>query len=315
MPKKRPSEKPESLDFGPFGPRNLKQVYQFIDFSPSVPPDLRYDGLGALLMTATIHASIEEQPPLEVLASISTGTKILREALAPAHASRKGYSDGAVRNWTSLVTRCVAASGVRVRVGRRRVPLPDSWQALFDQLDDRGKMVLYPPIRWWVEEGYAPDQIAQDAVERYGDYLEACVLRKRVRAAYRAVIRQWCLAQRRVPEWPKAPVALISKSDTYILPWSAFGEGFFIEVEKLMAAAANPDVTVRGRRKRLGKVSVEHQTYQLRRIGSALVHATGCDPHTITSVKQLVHPTAAREALRYLTARAHKRQTIKSSKE
>jgi hypothetical protein len=314
VPKKRPSEKPESLEFGPFGPRNLKQVYQFIDFSPTIPPHLRYAGLGGLLMTATIHASIEEQPPLEVLAGISTDTKILREALAPANARRKGYSDGAINNWTSLVTRCVAASGVRVRVGRRRVPLPDPWQALVDQLDDRGKMVLYPFMRWAVEEGYAPAQITQDALERYGGYLEACVLRKRVRAAYRAVVRQWCLAQRRVPGWPQAPVALIVKTDTYILPWTAFGEGFSIEVEKLMAAAANPDVTVRGRRKRLGKVSVKHQTYQLRRIASALVHATGCTAESITSVKQLVHPTAAREALRYITARAHKRQK-KSNKE
>ncbi len=311
MPKKRPSEKPASLDFGPFGPQNLKQVFQFIDSSPIVPPDLRYDGLGALLMVATVHAAVAEQPPLEVLAGLSTATKFLREALDPAHARRKGYSDGAIRNCSSLVTRCVAASGVRLRLGRRRIPLGYKLQSLFDRLDPRGQMVLYPFMRRCHEQGLDPDDITQDVFERYGAYLQECVLRRNVRVVFTTVVRHWILARSQVPDWPQTPIALISIQDTYILLWSDFGDDLYPEVQRLMAAASSHDVTVRGKRKRINAVTVRHQTYQLRRIASALVQATGCDPKSITSVKQLVDPTAARTALRFLAARHQARQRKK----
>ena len=81
MPKKRPHERPQSLDFGPFGPRNLKQVYQFIDYSPTVTPKLRDAVLGALLMLAGIHAAVKGECLLQVLARIPANIPLLRQLL------------------------------------------------------------------------------------------------------------------------------------------------------------------------------------------------------------------------------------------
>ena len=310
MSKKRPSEKPTSLVFGPFGPVNLKQVYQFTDYSTTVPEDLRYDGLGALLMLARVHAAVEDQPPLEVLAGIPTSANLLRAALDPKYARRKGYSDGAIRNMTSLVKRCTAASGVRLRLGRRRIPLPTPWQQLFDQLDPRSQMVLYPFKRWCVEEKLMPVSVTQSVICRYECYLDECVLRrpKCQRKAFSEVVRLWIKAQVTIPGWPQAPIVLVSKRVTYILPWTAFAPSLHEEVKRLMAAAMSLDVTVRGRRKRLNATTAKYQTYQIRRLASALMHASGCKPEIIASVKMLVDPTAARSALRFLAARSHARQ-------
>jgi hypothetical protein len=309
VPKNRPHERPKSLDFGPLGPKNLKQVYQYNDYSPNVPTSSRSAVLGALLMLAGIHAAVKDECPLQVLARIPTNVPLLRNWMKRLHGKRHKYSDGGIANMRSLIFKGMRAAGVKVRQGRRRVPLPDGWQLLVDLLSQytRLLMVLYPFFRWCAEEGLNCSDIDSALFERYWHYLEEFDGRSvDPRATYRDVVGAWEKARRTIPAWPQILVTFTQKKDCFVLEQEKFG--FSVELDAMLVAAQNPDPLFPRRRKRINAVSAEHQRGQLLRIASALVHQTKCDPASLTSISQLVEPTAARTALRYLTARAYQRQ-------
>lgn len=314
MARKRPHEKPKSLVFGPLGPRNMKEVYQYIDFSPTVSAELREAALGALLMLARLHASLADQPLLEVLAGIPTNVPLLRKYLDRMYAKRQNYSDGAWSNMRSLIFKAMRAAGVKVREGRRRVPLPP-WQPLLDLLAPRQLMVLYPFCRWCVEEGLGPAETTQTVFNRYETFLDQFDGRKNRRPAFTAVVNAWEFARATVTGWPNVVISIVPRHDRFVLPWSAFGPSLYEEVKRMMHAAQHPDSAIRRRRKRINAATAKHQTEQLRRIASAIVHETGCDPKSITSIRQLVEPTAAQAALRFQTARELARQRARKQQD
>ena len=308
MPRHRPSEKPKTLVFGPFGPRNLKEVYQYIDFSPTVPDKLRGPGLGALLMLAGLHSALDAEPPLDVLARIPASVQLLRSYLKKAHAKKKKYTDGAWRNMRSSIFTCLRVAGVKARQGRKRVPLPRPFHSFLDQLAEKQKRLLYPFLRWCLEEGLSSfEEITQDVFDRYERFLDEFDGRQRRRAAYTALVRAWRIARKTSSNYPLHEISIVSRRVRYVLPWSAFPE-LHKEVQSMMDAAQHPDPAFPRRRRRINAATVRHQTAQLRRVASALVHETAIDPAKITSVSQLVQPTAARAALRFLSSRAYERQ-------
>jgi hypothetical protein len=309
VPKKRPHERPQSLEFGPLGPRHLKHVYQFVDYSPSVPAEWRDDALGALLTLARIHAAIKDECLLQVLARIPANVPLLRNWLKRSHGKRHKYSDGSIANMRSLIFKAMRAAGVKVRHGRRRVPLPGEWQQLVDLLSEyaRLSMVLYPFFRWCVEEGLNCGGIDSALFERYWHYLEEFDGRSvDPRNTYRDVVVAWEKARRTIPAWPQIPVTFTPKKDTFVLEQEEFG--FSAELNAMLNSAQHPDPLFPRRRKRINAVTAEYQRKQLLRIASAIVHETKCTPAALTSLNQLVEPVAARTALRYLTARAYQQQ-------
>jgi hypothetical protein len=309
VPKKRPHEHPQSLDFGPFGPRSLKEVYQYIDFSPNVSPKHRDDVLGALLMLARIHAAVKDEAPLQILARIPTNVPLLRNWLKRLHGKRHMYSDGGLANMRSQIFKGVRTAGVKVREGRRRIKLPAPWQTLIDLLDPDSRLliVLHPFFRWCVQEGLQPDQLSQSVFEHYERYLCDFDGRSRdPRDTYSTVVKAWETARILVAGWPPIPIGILDRRDILVLPQTSFG--FSDELDRMMIAAQNPDPLFPRRRKRINAVTAKHQTEQLLRLASALVHETECTPASITSIRQLVTPTAAHAALRHLTAREYQRQ-------
>lgn len=314
MPRHRPHEKPKSLEFGPYGPRSMKQVYQFVDFSPTVPPKLRETGLGALLMLAGLHAALESEPLLDVLARIPANVPLLRSYLTKSHAIKHKYSAGAWRNMRVGVFACLRAAGVQVRQGRKRVRLPEPFQAFCDQLKEDERKILFPLLRWCVEEGLKSlAEVTQETFERYEAYLFEFDGRSNRRAAFTDVVRVWRAAGTAYPRFALNQVSIVSKRDRFVLAWTEFP--VYAEIQEMMQAAMAADPEFPRRRKRINARSALHQTQQLRRLLSALAHATGIDPGTITSLKQLVQPTAARAALRFLASRSHERQLARKRDE
>lgn len=149
---------------------------------------------------------------------------------------------------------------------------------------------------------------------RYEVYLNEFDGRESSRATFVAMVKAWNHASGKVAGWPGS-IQIASKYNRYLIPWEDFDPRLHAEVNQLMDLAQNPDPLERRRRKKINAVTAEHQTYQLQRIASALVHATDCDPKTIQSVRQLVEPAAARAALRFLTARAFARQQARRQQE
>jgi integrase len=297
------------LVFGPNGPRNLKQVYQFIDCSPDVSGELRDDALGALLMLARIHAAVRDECPLQVLARIPANVPLLRNWLKRHHGKQHRYSDGAIANMRSLVFKAMRAAGVKVRQGRRRVRLSEEWQQLVDLLAGFNHLLilLFPFFRWCDEEGLSVSDLGVLIFESYWRFLEEFDGRSQnPRRTYVTLVGAWEKARGAIPAWPQVPIGIVSQHDTFVLAQELFG--FSAELDAMLAAAQNPDPLFPRRRKRINAITAKHQREQLLRIASAIVHATKCTPASLTSLKQLVEPTAARIALRYLTTRAYQRQ-------
>ena len=308
MPKYRPIENRKCLEFGPFGPRNLREVYGYVQQHPDILLATKDKWLGALLMMARLHAAYKNEPELEILARIPCNLPLLRKDLERRFAKRKKYSDGAWGNMQTGVLQAAHAAGVKVRLGRRRVPLPLDLQALFDLLEELVGRVLYPFFRWVDEEGLTAADITQTVFDRYEAYLSEFDGRKNCRACYTGVVRAWEQARNTVAGWPAVTISIVPRHDRFCLDWSMFDPRLPQEIKRMMDAAMHPDPAFPRRRKRINAITAKHQTEQLRRLASALVLATGCDPKSITSVQQLVNPTAARTALRFLTARAYQRQ-------
>ena len=159
---------------------------------------------------------------------------------------------------------------------------------------------------------FHPRDVDQAVVEAYEAYLEGFDGRERRRRCYLTVCNAWNAAAEVVPNWLQFRVAVKRRHSQYILDWNKFAPTFKADVDAALHKAMNPDPFDERRRKRINDRTARHQRYQLRRVASALCAQTGRDPKTITSVADLVHPTAAREALRYLMQRSHQRQIARA---
>lgn len=264
----------------------------------------------AIRMLARIHSGIAEEPILNVLSRIPSSAPLLRSYLARAHATRHGYAVGTWHNMRSQIMKALRVVGVKVRLGRRRIPLLQPWQRRLDELPKREKGDLYPFARWAVEEGLNPLDVDQGTFDRYEQMLQESDLRRRPVATYRTLCKAWNGAPRYCGDWPAFRVARRPRYDRYQLPKDAFAPTFFREIGGMMQAAMHPDPLQPRRRKRINQKTAAHQTQMLLRLASALVAQTGCDPKTITCVADLLEPGAARAALRFLISRAHKRQRL-----
>ena len=223
MPRFRPHEKPKTLKFGPFGPRNMKEVYQFIDFSPSISSKQSDERLGGLLMLAGLHAAYEGEPPLDVLARIPANVPLLRHYLTKAPAKKNGYTDGSWRNMRRHIFASLRVSGVRVRQGRCRVPLPEPFQTFCDRLTERQRKGLYPFLRWAVEDGIVClSEFTPRLFDRYAAYLDAFDGRERRRNTFTEIVRVWNLVRDGYPDAGLSFIPLVSQHDRYALDWSTF---------------------------------------------------------------------------------------------
>ncbi len=296
---------------GPFGPRNLAEVYQAIKLA-EIADAQRARITWALEALAYVHRTVDGEPVLDTLARIPANVPLLRSYLKKAHAVRAAYAAGTWRNVRGLALTALRVTGVQVRQGRGRIPLPPEWQVLVDALNERQRMVLYPYARWNVEHGRAPTDVSQSVFDQYGEFLEDFDGRVNPRATYLAVCRAWNSAGTSVAGWPPCRVRVLKRYDHYILEWDAFAISFAQDVDQALHAAMYPDPLEPRRRQRINSATASHQRYQLRRLASALCAQTGRDPMTIVGIADLVDPTAAREALRFLTTRAHQRQIARA---
>ena len=77
--------------FGPFGPRNLAEVYQHVEWHPDIEEELRLKLLWALDALASVHAAINKEPLLDTLARIPANVPLLRSYLKKARNRRWRY--------------------------------------------------------------------------------------------------------------------------------------------------------------------------------------------------------------------------------
>lgn len=305
MAKKLITSQPLNYDYGPFGPTNLLQVLAFVEWS-AVDDDKRWKRVAALKMMARLQGASEENI-CEVLRKIPADVPLLRNYLRRQLPLKRIYDARTLRNMRSHLFAAIRASGVRVRVQCRRVPLPSSWQQLLDALHPRSRSYFYGFARFCVERNLEPQDVSQSHFEAYEQFLLEFDGRRCPRRTYLDLCHAWNAARASVAAWPRLEVSIPSRYDRFILSWSAFAPSFHDEILRMTEQAVHPPLDTERRRSPLRPVTAKHQADVLRRVASALVAQTGRDPKSITSVADLVDPAAAREALRFLIQRARRR--------
>jgi integrase len=269
-------------------------------------------------MLAALHQVTDAEEPTDILARIPASAELLRSYLTRSHAARKEYAIGTWRNMRVGIFKALLESGVRIRVGLPRTPLPDEWQRLFSGLDKRGQVVLYRFMRWCAEHSLGPADIKESTFEAYERYLHQFDGRARPRQRFSAVCRAWDKAASQSPGWPTTRTRRRSKRDWYILQWGAFSPSFKGDIDSLILAELNPDpfqLDVRRPTRPVGARTARQHAYLLRRLASALVAGTGRDPGSITCIADVVEPTAVREALRFVLQRAKVRPSNVGSRD
>lgn len=305
MTTKSITTKPLNFDYGRFGPTNLLQVLEFTEWS-EIEAEARRSRVAALKMMARLQGASEENI-CDVLRKIPTNVPLLRNYLRRQLPLKRIYDAGTLSNMRSHLFAAIRASGVRVRVQCRRVPLPPSWQVLLEAICPRVKSYFFGFARFCVERQLEPEDVTQRHFEAYEQFLLEFDGRRYPRRTYLDLCRAWNSARTSVPGWPRLEVSVPLRYDRFILNWSAFAPSFHDEIRRMTEQAVHPPLGLERRRSPLRPTTAKYQVDVLRRLASALVAETGRDPKSITSVADLVDPVAAREALRFLIRRARRR--------
>jgi hypothetical protein len=289
----------------------MAQVHNRISADGSICSKDRQQCLWALRMLASLHQVAKGEATIDVLARIPVTAPRLRDCLARAHASRRGYALGTWRNMRSSIFKALCLSGVEIRFNRPRHPLPRDWQLLFASLDSHQEAILYPFMRWCAERGWDPPSLTSEMFASYEVYLARTDLRAQSpRRTYRTLCTVWNKA-RADSKWPGAQAPTTTTRDWYIKRWEEFAPSFRSDVQAMLDAELAPDIFAlepQVRMRRVRETTARHHAYLLRRLASALAIGSSRDPKSICSIADLVQPAAAQAALRFLLRRSKQPQ-------
>src|SRR4051794_38883310 len=210
------------------------------------------------------------------------------------------------QRWNTLRSQFTAAlrlAGVELLPGRFRSGLGQDWAPLYERLPGRTlRHSLSRVLHFFSVQGIAPGDVDEGAFVRFEtalletgpvDHPERIVRRTKV---------CWNQAGALVPGWPRHRLEVPNRRDWYSLPLTAFPAAFAVEVEAMLTRLGGLDPLQELPFRPVVASSLAKHRRQLRQLASALVHQ-GRDPASITSLRDLVAPEAARQALTFVRDR------------
>lgn len=264
----------------------------------------RRDTLSALRVLAD-KAKLD----LEATPATAEAVRPLLEALtAPA----LGVTPKRLVNVRSLVTRAVERFGApRSWITRSITPAPE-WQALLAKAPKRqyawslSRLACYCTVK-----GLRPEDVRAETLIGLLAALEAECISRKPRSIIKQTIAIWNMCSRRVPDWPQIALSSPTKADPFMLPLSAFPEGFQADVaawERRMTAPDPLDPSAPTRP--LRAATLASYVLSFRRAASALVRNEVLQIDQITGLDVLVQPENLKAGLRpFLPPQGSERDT------
>jgi integrase len=243
------------------------------------------------------------------LREIPASPQYLRSRMDELAPARFGLSRGRWANLRSLVLKALKLAGVVALPSRHVSPLLPEWQRLYDLMPKRPQRVnLSRFMHRCSELGIAPQDVGQEAFERFAEELEQYGLRSRPWQSYRECCRAWNWAAANVPGWPSTIIVVPDRRNRYSLSWESFPPSLKADFDAMLKTAISPDLLSPTSRRPIKTVSARSRLTLLRRFTSALV-LRGRDPLTLRSIADLVQPETVRESLRFFLERNGGRRT------
>ncbi len=267
----------------------------------------RADLVSALNTVGNMHRLPGEGPKDvdRALARMEADPRLVTRFLDRHKAAKKGLKAGSWTNIAYRVKKAMRLTGAGPRIGIKGRPIADQRYYKLPVLPYQAALGTF--MRWREAEAIPLEATTSAVVEKFGDWLNGVPgMRACPRSTLLATVRHLNDAATAFPEfWPPLRVSVPHLHDRYVLPWEAFAPEFKLDAENRTAYVINPPITdgVRAIKAHVAK----KQNYEMRRLASALVKATGRDPKTITSIRDLVEFDAFVAIVQFLIERLKRR--------
>jgi integrase len=202
-----------------------------------LPPTRQRDLTSAVMRVSAIIGAIPGQIPADPAS--------LRKKLVAIRPARHNLSG---KTWSNLRTGFAAAlelAGVVDRPRRSTALRDPVWGILLRRVarDTRRASGIAAFANWCVLTGLAPDQVDDDAVQRFATWLDARTLHLKPRNLVRAVPLVWEALRQSVPGWPQHTLARLSfRPPPHRVAWADMPESFVQDAETYLALRKDPDL-------------------------------------------------------------------------
>jgi integrase len=291
-----PIHHPEAeLAFGMPKVATLAEVLDALDAEASLTPRQRADLRSAVITGARMLGL----PPASIPARLDLLRRQLSQVLHAAH----GMSRVRWNTVRSQFGKALRLAGLEVLPGRSLAELDPAWADLRTRLTSRThRDRLSRLMHFCSAGGIMPEEVDDAVIERFRTaMLDGSLIKKPMIAAQRAVVC-WNEAVAQVPGWPQRRLTVLELRDRYSLPLAQFPAGFQEAVEAYLDHLAGGDRSTQRPFQAQRPRTIASRRYQLRQLASALV-LSGREAVAIESLADLVEPTAAWSAMRFILKR------------
>lgn len=296
-------------------PQTLPAAEVFSDSRPISLADveeLARAGLDGTARRDTLSAFnvLAEKGKVDLSATPATAAAV-RKVLASLSGASLGFTSKRFANIRSLITKAVERFGSkRIRI-TEKIPPDCHWQSLLGAIPR-------PAYRWSLSRlacyctvnAIRPEAIGPETLLGLHHALEAECLSQAPRKILKQTIAIWNWCRRNVRGWPPITLSSPFKTEPYMMPLSAFPEGFQADIaaweERMLCPdPLNSDAPLRAMR----TPTLEGYRYTFRRLASALVRSGKLQASDITGLGVLCQPDTLKEGLRPFLPQASDRGT------
>jgi hypothetical protein len=220
------------------------------------------------------------------------------DQLSPA---MTGLSPRSFANLKTLVRAAFRLFESRLAPARSRMKLKGAWAALEAKLPPRLKRNLSRFMRFAQGMGWAPDEIGEEHMDRFGQYLRHEAMLDKADAVVRATRYAWNEAVDTVPAWPIRRVAPPpSKRTPYWLRPDELPASLRQELQDYLHRLGHPDPFVGPGSRILRPGTVMQYRHMLIMLASALVRS-GVPVEQLTSISVLIGPDHVKRGCSFST--------------
>jgi integrase len=241
------------------------------------------------------------------VADVRADPKTVLRQLDQLSPAMTGLSPRGFANLKSLVRAAFRLFERRLPPARSKIALRGAWAAREAQLPLRLKRNLSRFMRYAQAMDWAPDEIGEEHLEQFAEYLEHEAMLHKADAVARATRYAWNAAVDAVPGWPVRRVAPPPcKRTPYWLRLDELPASLQQELQDYLHRLEHPDPFVGPGARILRPGTVMQYRHMLVMLASALVRS-GVPIEQLTSIAVLVRPDHVQQALRFLYERAGSR--------
>jgi integrase len=245
------------------------------------------------------------------LETLPADLRRLRPLLDKVHPVQAGVSRKRLQNIRSSLVAVLRAVRFGPAVALSKTPIVPVWQTLLECLPrEQDKYALSAFFRYCSQQGLSPDDVTDEMVAAYYQYLLDHSLRADPKAVYQRTCRTWNAARRSIPDWPDVDLAVPSfRPPKITFPLEDFPASFGAELQRYSRWLAGEDLLSDHQPpQRCGPRTIAGRLDHIHRLASAAVHR-GIPVTDIDSLATLVSRPVVEASLQWYVDRFEGRTT------